>query len=67
VDLGFHGLPQLIGRMAAYRIHEFLIDMGTLETYQKAQQAWPGFSLWQPTGIGERLSQDKSRSTEPED
>jgi len=43
VDLGFHVLPKLIGRMAAYRIHEFLIDMGTLETYQKAQETWSGF------------------------
>jgi mannose-1-phosphate guanylyltransferase len=42
VDFGFHVLPKLVGRMAAYQIHEFLIDMGTLETYQKAQQSWPG-------------------------
>lgn len=45
VDLGFHVLPQLVGRMAAYRIQEFLIDMGTVETYQRAQEAWPGLPL----------------------
>jgi mannose-1-phosphate guanylyltransferase len=45
VDLGFHVLPQLVGRMAAYRIEEFLIDMGTVETYQRAQEAWPGLPL----------------------
>jgi mannose-1-phosphate guanylyltransferase len=44
VDLGFHVLPQLVGRMAAYPIKEFLIDIGTLETYRKAQETWPGLS-----------------------
>jgi mannose-1-phosphate guanylyltransferase len=43
-DLGFHVLPRLAGQMAAYKIDEFLLDIGTLETYQKAQEAWPGFS-----------------------
>jgi mannose-1-phosphate guanylyltransferase len=43
-DLGFDALPLAVGRMAAYRLHDFLIDVGTLETYQTAQQAWPGFS-----------------------
>ena len=44
VDLGFHVLPKIVGRMAAYRISDFLIDVGTLETYQAAQEAWPGLS-----------------------
>ena len=44
VDLGFHVLPQMVGRMAAYRIPDFLIDMGTLETYQIAQETWPGLA-----------------------
>ena len=44
VDLGFHVLPKLVGRMAAYRIPDFLIDVGTLETYQTAQESWPGLS-----------------------
>jgi mannose-1-phosphate guanylyltransferase len=57
VDLGFHVLPKLVGRMAAYKVHEFLIDMGTLETYQKAQEAWPG-----PSEVSVlRPMQDKSR------
>jgi len=42
VDLGFHVLPRLIGRMAAYRISDFLIDVGTVETYQTAQLTWRG-------------------------
>jgi mannose-1-phosphate guanylyltransferase len=44
VDLGFHVLPQIVSRMAAYRIQDFLIDIGTLETYQTAQRTWPGLS-----------------------
>jgi mannose-1-phosphate guanylyltransferase len=44
VDLGFHVLPRLIGRMAAYRITDFIIDIGTLETYRAAQETWPGLS-----------------------
>jgi mannose-1-phosphate guanylyltransferase len=43
-DLGFHALPLAVGRMAAYPLRDFLIDVGTLETYQIAQQAWPGLS-----------------------
>jgi mannose-1-phosphate guanylyltransferase len=41
-DLGFHVLPKMVGRMTAYRIPDFLIDVGTLETYQAAQESWPG-------------------------
>ncbi len=47
VDLGFHVLPQLVGRVAAYPIQDFLTDIGTLETYWDAQQTWPGLSLSQ--------------------
>jgi mannose-1-phosphate guanylyltransferase len=47
VDLGSHVLPRLVGRMAAYRISEFLIDIGTMETYRTAQLTWPGFSYMQ--------------------
>jgi mannose-1-phosphate guanylyltransferase len=44
VDFGFHVLPRIVGRMAAYRIPDFLIDIGTLETYRIAQETWPGIS-----------------------
>ncbi len=44
VDLGFHVLPRLVGRMAAYRISDFLLDIGTVETYRTAQLMWPGSS-----------------------
>ena len=43
-DLGFHVFPNIVGRMAAYRISEFLIDIGTPDTYREAQSSWPGLS-----------------------
>jgi mannose-1-phosphate guanylyltransferase len=42
-DIGFHVLPRLVGRMFGYRIHDYLIDIGTMENYEKAQITWPGF------------------------
>jgi mannose-1-phosphate guanylyltransferase len=41
-DIGFHLLPRLTGRMAAYRIREYLLDIGTLNNYTAAQSSWPG-------------------------
>ena len=43
-DIGFHVLPRLIGRMQAYRISNYVIDIGTMENYQTAQRTWPGLS-----------------------
>jgi mannose-1-phosphate guanylyltransferase len=43
-DIGFHLLPRLIGRMLAYRINTYLLDIGTMENYQTAQTTWPGLS-----------------------
>ena len=41
-DIAFDVLPRLVGRMRAYKIKEFLLDIGTLENYQLAQEIWPG-------------------------
>jgi mannose-1-phosphate guanylyltransferase len=41
-DIGFHVLPTLVGQMAAYRIFDYLLDIGTPENYQTAQVSWPG-------------------------
>ena len=41
-DIGFHLLPKLTGRMAAYKVREYLLDIGTLDNYQTAQESWPG-------------------------
>ena len=42
-DIGFDLLPQLAGKMAAYRITGYLLDIGTTENYAAAQSSWPGF------------------------
>jgi len=44
VDLGFDVLPQLAGRVSAYPISEYLLDIGTLANYQLAQTTWPGLA-----------------------
>lgn len=41
-DIGFDLLPQLAGKMAAHRITEYLVDIGTPENYAAAQKSWPG-------------------------
>jgi mannose-1-phosphate guanylyltransferase len=41
-DIGFDVLPKLVGRMTAYCISEFLLDIGTPENYELAQKTWPG-------------------------
>jgi mannose-1-phosphate guanylyltransferase len=42
VDIGFHVLPRLTGRMLAFQIHDYLMDVGTMENYLTAQETWPG-------------------------
>ncbi len=49
-DLGFDMLPKLAGKMVGYRISEYLIDIGTLDNYQNAQQSWPGLACSQQIG-----------------
>jgi mannose-1-phosphate guanylyltransferase len=44
-DIGFHVLPRLIGRMLAYRINSYMLDIGTMENYETAQKTWPGLSV----------------------
>ncbi len=41
-DIGFDLLPRLSGSMVAHRISDYLVDIGTPETYQHAQETWPG-------------------------
>jgi mannose-1-phosphate guanylyltransferase len=40
VDIGFDVLPRLAGRMMAYPISDYLIDIGTMENYTRAQATW---------------------------
>jgi mannose-1-phosphate guanylyltransferase len=44
VDLGFDVLPRLAGRILAFPIEDYLLDIGTMENYQAAQITWPGFA-----------------------
>jgi NDP-sugar pyrophosphorylase family protein len=39
-------LPRLCGRLMAFPIDDYLIDIGTIENYKIAQKTWPG--LHQP-------------------
>ena len=44
-DIGFDVLPRMVGRMAAYKIKDYLIDIGTMENYHSAQRNWPGLKI----------------------
>jgi len=41
-DIGFDVLPRLGGRMMAFPISDYLLDIGTMANYEKAQATWPG-------------------------
>ena len=41
LDLGFDVIPQLVGQMKLYEIREFLMDIGTADLYEKAQEIYP--------------------------
>jgi mannose-1-phosphate guanylyltransferase len=40
IDFGFDIFPRLVGKMYGYEIREYLLDIGTLEDYKKAQETW---------------------------
>jgi mannose-1-phosphate guanylyltransferase len=44
-DLGFQVLPQLTGRMLAHPISDYLLDVGTIQNYEAAQNSWPGLTV----------------------
>lgn len=44
-DIGFDVLPKLVGRMAAYPVSDYLVDIGTPDSYQYAQGTWPGLAV----------------------
>lgn len=41
-DIGFDVLPRLAGQMYAYPVVEYLLDIGTMENYARAQMTWTG-------------------------
>ena len=59
LDLGFHVIPRMVGRMKAYLIEEFLMDIGTMESYERAQGAWK--SIQENTRV--RRSESEKKGT----
>ena len=51
-DIGFDVLPKMVGKMAAYKVSEYLLDIGTIANYQHAQQSWPGLAKLQSATQG---------------
>jgi mannose-1-phosphate guanylyltransferase len=41
-DIGFDLLPKLAGNMAACKIEDYVLDIGTMNNYITAQASWPG-------------------------
>lgn len=41
-DLGFDVFPKFVGRMAAYPISDYIMDIGTPDKFKHAQETWPG-------------------------
>jgi hypothetical protein len=41
-DIAFPVLPLLLGKMRAFPLTDYLLDIGTLPNYQKAQITGPG-------------------------
>jgi mannose-1-phosphate guanylyltransferase len=62
-DIAFHLLPRLFGRMLAYPIADYLLDIGTLANYQLAQASWPGSD--QEVDSAGRTGQLASRNAHP--
>jgi mannose-1-phosphate guanylyltransferase len=48
-DIAFHVLPRLLGKMHAFPIADYLLDIGTLPNYEKAQITWPGNESGSPS------------------
>jgi mannose-1-phosphate guanylyltransferase len=44
LDFGYHVFPRMVPRVSAYRIDDFLMDIGTPEQYEIGQRRWPGLA-----------------------
>ncbi|HEX7793387.1 MAG TPA: nucleotidyltransferase family protein [Vicinamibacterales bacterium] len=42
LDFGHHIFPRMIPNIGAYEITEFLLDIGTMASYEAGQAIWPG-------------------------
>ena len=52
IDFGYDVLPGLVNRMHGYIIDEYLVDIGTPESYQRAQREWRSRSYFQEASHG---------------
>lgn len=41
-DMGFDVLPGLAGKMSAWPVSDYILDIGTIANYELAQKTWPG-------------------------
>ncbi len=41
-DIGYDLIPALVGRARAVLVESYFLDVGTPDSYRKAQQEWPG-------------------------
>lgn len=41
-DIASDVLPRMLGKMLAYPINDYLLDIGTVHNYEQAQITWPG-------------------------
>lgn len=42
LDFGYDVVPRMVPNVTAYPIGDFLMDIGTMENYARAQELWPG-------------------------
>lgn len=42
-DIGYDVLP-VLGGMRVYRVNDYLLDIGTMANYSRAQETWPGWN-----------------------
>jgi mannose-1-phosphate guanylyltransferase len=45
VDIGSDLLPKLVGRMHAFTVTDYLVDIGDMNKYKRAQAEWPGWPV----------------------
>jgi mannose-1-phosphate guanylyltransferase len=45
LDIGYHLLPRLVGRASALILDDYFRDIGTPESYERAQSEWPARAL----------------------
>jgi len=46
LDLSYHILPRMVGKMKAYDSGEFAMDIGTLDSLTEAQKKWLEMKAW---------------------